>query len=267
MKVMLAGFGRAGKEVAKNLLKYSDIDILGGICRKDSINRGRDLGEVAGVINCSKSIMDIDDAEGFIKRKKPDVIIDFSAPVFSLKLAAFCKKHRISLVVGTTGFKDDEIKTLKMIAESGGCGIVYAPNITVGVNVMIEVSKLISRTLNNYDFRITEIHHKYKKDAPSGTAKKILSEMEKSREAAGFDAENYPIVSIRAGGYIGYHEVLAAGENDKLVISHESFSRAAFAEGAYIAAKYVKGKYGWFEMADVLGFNNEKEPGKVKIEA
>jgi len=108
--------------------------------------------------------------------------------------------------------------------------------------------------LSNYDFQITEIHHKHKKDAPSGTAKKIAAEIQKGIKASGNSNENkeIPITAIRAGGVVGKHEVMIIGEDDKIEISHESFSRKAFALGALRAIRFVKGKVGYFEMSDVL---------------
>lgn len=108
--------------------------------------------------------------------------------------------------------------------------------------------------LNGYDFQITEIHHKHKKDSPSDTAVKIAAEIEKGLKAPGVENVDchIPITSVRAGGVIGKHEVLIIGEDDKIEISHESFSRKAFAAGAIRAVHFIIGKCGYFEMSDVL---------------
>ena len=131
---------------------------------------------------------------------------------------------------------------------------MYAPNITLGVNVLMLLTNLASNILNNYDFQITEIHHKNKKDAPSGTAKKIAVEIQKGLRSSGNEDKNaqVPITAVRAGGVVGKHEVMIIGEDDKIEISHESFSRRAFALGALRAVRFIKGKAGFYEMNDVL---------------
>ncbi|HEX2927316.1 MAG TPA: dihydrodipicolinate reductase C-terminal domain-containing protein, partial [Ruminiclostridium sp.] len=114
-----------------------------------------------------------------------------------------------------------------------------------------------SSILNNYDFQITEVHHKNKKDAPSGTALKIAKEIEKGLKSSGCRSiePEIPINAVRAGGVIGKHEVMIVGDDDKIEISHESFSRQAFAKGALRAVEFLYGKTGYFEMNDVLSLN------------
>ena len=131
---------------------------------------------------------------------------------------------------------------------------MYAPNITLGVNVLMLLTNLTSSLLSNYDFQITEVHHKNKLDSPSGTAKKIAFEIQNGLKNKGITISNteIPINSVRAGGVIGRHEVMIVGEEDKIEISHESFSRKAFAQGAIKAAQFIHKKSGYYEMRDVL---------------
>ena len=158
------------------------------------------------------------------------------------------------MVIGTTGFSVIDLKRIETLAHKNQIGIVYAPNITLGVNVLMVLSKLASILLNNYDFQISEIHHKNKKDIPSGTALKIRNEIEEGLTYSGkaISEEIIPINSVRAGGVVGKHEVLIAGEDDRITISHESFSRRVFASGAIQAINFIKGKVGFYEMRDVL---------------
>lgn len=134
---------------------------------------------------------------------------------------------------------------------------MYAPNITLGVNVLMLITNIASNILNNYDFQINEIHHKRKKDAPSGTTLKIAKEVQKGLKSSGRDVDEseIPITAVRAGGVVGKHEVMIIGEEDKIEISHESFSRRAFAAGAIRAVKFVFRKTGYFEMTDVLNLS------------
>jgi 4-hydroxy-tetrahydrodipicolinate reductase len=162
------------------------------------------------------------------------------------------------MVIGTTGFTEIQSKKLMSIAKNNKTGIVHAPNITLGVNVLMVLTNLAASILEGYDCTIIESHFKNKKDAPSGTAKKIAEEVLKGMSANSniyprdLDYNEIPIHAVRAGGIIGRHRVIMAGEYDKVEIIHESFARTAFALGALKAVRFVHEKVGFFEMTDVL---------------
>jgi 4-hydroxy-tetrahydrodipicolinate reductase len=254
VRVCISGLGKTGKEIARVLLEQEDIKLVSAICSPNSDKRGRDLGDVIGCSNTGVIIEGSDNLEQVIFRSRPDVVVDFSGPEAALKNARVFSRMKVNIVIGTTGFSKISLKRLFVLANKYKSGIVYAPNITLGVNVMMLLANLTANILNNYDFQITEIHHKHKKDAPSGTAKKIADEIQKGLTASGNSDVNtqVPITAVRAGGVIGKHSVMIIGEDDKIEISHESFSRKAFALGALRAVRFVKGKVGYFEMSDVL---------------
>jgi len=254
IRVCISGLGKTGREIAKVLMEQQDIKLVSAICSPNSDKKGKDLGEVTGYGSTGIIIESSDNLEQIIFRSKPDVVVDFSSPEAALKNAKVFSKMKVNIVIGTTGFSKIGLKKLLVLASKHRNAIVYAPNITLGVNVLMLLTNLASNILNNYDFQITEIHHKHKKDAPSGTAKKIATEIEKGIKASGSLNENkeIPITAVRAGGVVGKHEVMIIGEDDKIEISHESFSRKAFALGALRAIRFVKGKIGYYEMSDVL---------------
>lgn len=254
VRVCISGLGKTGKEIAKVLFEQEDIKLVSAICSPDSDKRGRDLGEVIGSGNSGVIIEGSDNLEQVIFRTRPDVVVDFSSPEAALRNAKVFSRMKVNIVIGTTGFSKISLKRLFILANKYRNGIVYAPNITLGVNVLMLLANLTANILNNYDFQITEIHHKNKKDAPSGTAKKIAVEIDKGLKASGNPDANtqIPITAVRAGGVIGKHNVMIIGEDDKIEISHESFSRKAFALGALRAVRFAKGKVGYFEMSDVL---------------
>jgi len=163
-----------------------------------------------------------------------------------------CRNHRIY------GFC---IKKLFVLTRKYHNAICYAPNITLGVNVLMLLTNLAASILNNYDFQITEIHHKRKVDVPSGTAIKIAGEIKKGLDSAGVSIKEkvIPINAVRAGGVVGRHEVMIVGEDDKIEISHESFSRRAFALGAIKAIEFIHDKVGYYEMSDVLNLHKVLE--------
>lgn len=252
IKVGLIGLGKTGQHIAKGVLEQANMEIVAAICSPESSKKEMDLGQLLGKNKIGIKISTSDELETIILKTKPDVVIDFSNPTATLRNAVTLSKMKANMVVGTTGFTKEDIDKLQNIAHKFNNGIVYAPNITLGVNVVMLLSNIAANILNNYDFQITEIHHKNKKDAPSGTALKLSCEIENGLEAAGTYNKDIPINAVRAGGVVGKHEVLIIGEDDKIEISHESFSRKAFALGAINAVNYIYKKSGFYEMKDIL---------------
>lgn len=252
--ICLSGLGKTGKEIAKFLLEQDHLNVVAAICSPNSSKKGQDLGQVIGVSNTGVIMECADDLEQVIFRTRPDVVVDFSNPKAVLKNAKIFSKLKVNMVIGTTGFTDTELQKLYLLSKKYRNGIVYAPNITLGVNVLMVLSHLAATILNNYDFQVTDVHHKYKKDAPSGTAIKIAAGIEEGLRTSNPAAKNIqvPINAVRAGGVIGKHEVSIFGEEDSIIISHESFSRKAFAVGALKAIEFIKDKVGYYEMKDVL---------------
>jgi len=270
IKVCISGLGKTGIEIAKVLLEQEDIKFVSAICSPKSDKRGKDLGEVIGSKATGIIVEGSDKLEQVIFRTRPDVVVDFSNPEAAIRNAKVFSRMKVNIVIGTTGFSKIGLKKLFILANTHNNGIVYAPNITLGVNVLMLLTNLAANILNNYDFQITEIHHKNKKDSPSGTAKKIAVEIENGLASSGNkdDAIQIPITAIRAGGVVGKHEVMIIGDDDKIEITHESFSRRAFALGALRAIRFANGKNGYFEMNDVLNLkkvlNDYLEKDKYK---
>lgn len=254
IKVCLIGIGNTGKEIAKMILGRKDMKIVSAMCSPGSMKKHMDLGLEIGIQEIGIKIEGTNKLDEVILKCKPDIVVDFSKPEATLKNVEIISRLGVNMVIGTTGFSVIELKRIETLAHNNQVGIVYAPNITLGVNVLMVLTKLASILLNNYDFQISEIHHKNKKDSPSGTAVKIAKEIESGLLYTGKDItkEGIPINSVRAGGVVGKHEVLIVGEDDRITISHESFSRKVFASGALSAIKFIKGKIGFYEMRDVL---------------
>lgn len=254
IRVSLIGIGKTGEEIAKMLFEEKDMEIVSAMCSPNSLKKHMDLDEIVGIKDSGIKIEGTDKLEEVILRSKPDIIVDFSTPKSTLTNAEIISKMKVNMVIGTTGFSDIDIKRIETLAHNNNVGIIYSPNITPGVNVLMVLTKIASVLLDNYDFQISEIHHKNKKDIPSGTAVKIVDEITSGLlySGKGMPEAGIPINSVRAGGVVGKHEVLIAGENDRIIISHESFSRKVFALGAIQAIKFMNGKTGFYEMRDVL---------------
>ncbi|MCX7773364.1 MAG: 4-hydroxy-tetrahydrodipicolinate reductase [Clostridia bacterium] len=252
-QVCLMGLGRTGMEIARILLEQRDIKLVGAICSDFTSKAGKDIGEILNIPDTGAKVYTSNQLKTVIEKLKPDVFVDFSNHKATMKHVKLISEHHAGLVIGTTGFSRTDLMRLMVLSKKNQSGILYAPNITLGVNVMMLLSNIAARILNDYDFEITEAHHKYKKDSPSGTALKIADEIEKGLEATGVEVnEGIPIHAIRAGGIVGRHQLMIAGENDKLEIVHESFSRKAFAAGALRGIHFIRDKKGFYEMRDVL---------------
>ena len=255
IKICVSGLGRAGRQIAKYILDSKDAKLVSVCCGPDSPKLGKDLGEVLNVRDTGIIVDSVDHFESGLFRAFPDVVIDFSTPDAALRNAEIFSKLNINIVMGTTGFSEEQEKQLFSIVRKYKNGLIYAPNITKGINIMMFLTELASRLLGNYDAEIIEMHHKHKKDRPSGTALKI-SNCIKNNSLIKAEESDIPISAVRAGGIVGYHKVILAGENDKLEISHESFSRDAFAEGALFAARFIYQKTGLFEMRDAFNLED-----------
>jgi len=243
MNIAICGLGRAGKELAIKVITEHEHELVMGICRDNSLTAGADIGELLSMSSLGVYIYTLSECEQVIEEKKVDVIIDFSKKDTSLKLLSICKKTQTNLVICTTNFTEKEQRYLKEMGDSNEFGLVYAPNLTLGINLLIEFVAKLSKILPEFDFEIVERHCK---DKPRVTTTARLI-------AKAIDRGETPISSVRAGGYVGIHEVTAASEEERITIEHESFSRKAFAKGALLAAKFINGKQGFYQMKDVIG--------------
>jgi len=196
-----------------------------------------------------------------------DVLIDFTRPEGSLAHLAACQRNGVNAVIGTTGFSDADKQAIAAFAES--IAIVFAPNMSIGVNVTMKLIELAAKSLGtDYDIEVFEAHHKMKVDAPSGTALKLgeiaaLARGQSLAEAGIYDRHGVTaprksgdigFAVVRAGDIIGDHTVYFAGTGERIEITHKSSSRENYAEGALRAAKFLANKKaGLFDMQDVLG--------------
>jgi 4-hydroxy-tetrahydrodipicolinate reductase len=261
IKIALCGIGRAGAELIRTIRDTNNFKVVAAFCKKGSKKRGKDIGLLSNMSESGVYAAEITEADSVFRNTKADVFIDFSSPEASKTLLNACKTYGIPGVICTTGFTQEDIDSMIKLTWKYKLGVVYAPNVTLGINVLMSVLKTVTRALPFFDYQITEIHHNKKRDIPSGTAKRIADTLEMELPAG---SSQIPINSVRAGGYIGIHEVIAAGECERISVSHESFSRKAFAKGALTAAEYIRDKKGWHYMEDVLDIKSlldiESEP-------
>ena len=240
MNIALCGLGKAGKKFVEHTLKSNSHNLVAVLCRDTSQTAGLTVSEVTDIKTDKElTIQKIGD---FSNKENVDVIIDFSNNPTTFELVDLCCKHQINLVICPTNFTDLEIADIRKKSVEYDIGIVYAPTLTVGINMLIDFTQKLSSLFNDFSFEIIEKHSKIK-GAPTKTAQ-IISEA--------ISCENTPISSIRLDGFVGVHEVIATNGYECITIQHESFSRDAFVNGALIAAEYVQSKTGFFYIRDIF---------------
>ncbi len=180
--------------------------------------------------------------------QRADVLIEFTSPEATLEHLKVCQKHKVNMVIGTTGFTSAQIAQIKKASTK--IAIVFSSNMSVGVNLVFALIRRAAQvTGKNYEIRLTETHHVHKKDAPSGTAKTMAEIAEQFSNTKVKDIE-----SLREGEVIGDHAISFESPVDLISIHHHAKTRDIFAEGALVAAKFLaKKKTGLFNMQDVLG--------------
>jgi 4-hydroxy-tetrahydrodipicolinate reductase len=199
-------------------------------------------------------VMDVDvnaQAQGITPEnfQGTDVCIDFTTPDAVVENIRRVAALGVNLVVGTTGWHH-RLEEVRKIIESAGVGMVYAANFSIGVNLFYRLARAAAEifcAFPMYDPYLTETHHKFKKDAPSGTALETKRQIQSQ-----FGGRDIPVASVRAGYFPGTHELGFDSEADTIVLRHTARGRQGFAEGALLAARWVVGKKGLFSFTDVL---------------
>jgi 4-hydroxy-tetrahydrodipicolinate reductase len=246
-----------GRLVVSQISKQKDMKLVAAIDAPNASEIGKDAGELAEVGKLGVKIVGADKLAEELKRSKPDVLVDFTnaaAAVQNIKTAA---EAGVALVVGTTGFTEEQLRIIENTIKHKKIRAVISPNMSVGVNVFFKsVEKTASMLGSDYDVEIVEVHHVHKKDAPSGTAKKAAQIVAK---ALGRGEDSIKIKSIREGEVVGDHTVIFSNPQEQIEITHRAKSRETFAAGAIKAIRHVvkKGKPGVIhDMQDVLGLRS-----------
>jgi 4-hydroxy-tetrahydrodipicolinate reductase len=263
IRVVIAGCsGRMGKALLEGVLQSGDLALHAALDQTDSPQIGRDAGELVGA-SCGVAIT----SDVAAALQGADVLIDFTRPEGTMHYLGVCRELGVNMVIGTTGLSAQQKAELGAAAQR--IGIVFAPNMSVGVNLTFKLLETAARVLSHgYDIEIIEAHHRHKVDAPSGTA---LGMGEVVARTLGRDLEQCAVygregvtgerdpstigfATVRGGDIVGEHTVMFAGTGERVEITHKASSRATFAMGALRAARFLKQHgAGLYDMQDVLG--------------
>ncbi len=259
LKIVIAGSaGRMGQVLIEAVNSAPDCVLHGALERAGSPN-------IAKSAIFTDGILISDDVAATLRGA--DALIDFTRPEGTMAHLALCRQLGVNIIIGTTGFSAEQ---KQQIADAGkDIGVVFAPNMSVGVNLTFKLLEIAAKVLNEgYDIEVVEAHHRHKVDAPSGTA---LRMGEVVAEALGRDLSECAVygregvtgerdpstigfATVRGGDIVGDHTVMFAGIGERVEITHKASSRMTFAQGALRAARYLATSgAGAFDMQDVLG--------------
>ncbi|MGL9769488.1 MAG: 4-hydroxy-tetrahydrodipicolinate reductase [Sodalis sp. (in: enterobacteria)] len=266
IRIAVAGAaGRMGRHLIQVVAQSEQAMLGAALTRTGSALCGVDAGELAGIGALSVAIS----SELAAVRDDFDILIDFTRPDASMGYLAFCRRHHKGIVIGTTGFSNAQKEAISAAAQE--TGVVLAANFSIGVNLMLKLLEKAAQVMGDeVDIEIIEAHHRYKVDAPSGSA---LAMGEVIAAALGRDlarcavytregktgerkAKNIGFATVRAGDIVGEHTAMFAKNGERLEITHKASSRMTFASGAFRAAIWLSGqKKGLFDMVNVLNLD------------
>ena len=260
--------GRMGKMLIEAIEQAEGAELAAAIERPDSSLIGADAGELAGV--GKKGVTIVSDLAQVTDQF--DVLVDFTAPLATVANAELCAANGKGLVIGTTGFIDEQ--KAAVLAAADNTALCMASNFSTGVNLCFKLLDMAARVLgDDVDIEIVEAHHRHKVDAPSGTALsmgevvadalgrdlKTCAVYGREGQTGARDRETIGFATVRAGDVVGDHTVLFAADGERVEITHKASSRMAFARGAIRAAVWLAAKdKGLFDMQDVLGLRDER---------
>lgn len=265
--IVCGAAGRMGGRIVAMLHEARDFALAGAVERPSNASIGKDAGEVAGIGKIGIPLVgDLCAVVG-----QGQVVFDFTAPQAAMTHLTIAAQAKLPVVVGTTGFSATELSRIRELSASTPC--VLSPNMSIGVNVLLKVLAEAASTLGDeYDVEIVETHHRFKKDAPSGTALKmaqvIAVALGRDLDKTGIygrrgmvgerGREEIAIHALRAGDVVGEHTVVFGGMGERIEVTHRAQSRDNFARGALRAARWVIGQPpGLYDMQDVLGLKQQ----------
>ncbi len=254
VKIIISGVcGKMGSKILELATQDKEIEVVAGL----EVNTHPMIGKRFQPLNI--------DVESNLEKiiDKTDVLIEFTNPQATIEHIKIIEKFKKASVIGTTGLSEEQISIIKNTSQK--IPIVFSPNMSIGVNLLFKISEEVAKILHNYDVEIVEAHHNKKRDAPSGTALKLVEKIKiakqtKLKEIYGREGQTGPrkpneigIFAVRAGDIVGEHTVIFAGTGERIELIHRAHSRDTFASGALLAAKWIVNKKpGLYEMMDVL---------------
>jgi 4-hydroxy-tetrahydrodipicolinate reductase len=253
IRIALCGaLGRMGHAIVEAVAQQNDMSLTSAIEAPNHPGLGSRINSI-GVVSSLEAVI-----------ATSDIVVDFTNPATTINHAILASNHKRPFVTGTTGLSNEQLAALHTTSKA--IPMVVAPNMSVGVNLLYRLVENASKILgDDFDVEIVEMHHRFKKDAPSGTAARLADVLAKSKEGSAIiygrkgmigerPRKEIGVHALRGGDVVGEHTVIFAGLGERLEITHKAHSRATFANGVVRAIRFVMDKSpGIYTMADVLG--------------
>lgn len=261
--------GRMGSGIIKKVVEQENMNLVAAIETPHTLLENKDVGEVIGIGNIGVKITGAENLEKTLKDSKTDVLVDFTIANAALETIKKAAKLGVDLIVGTTGFSNEQTKEISNIIQKSKVKAIISSNMSIGVNVFFKILEDITPLLSDYDIEIIEAHHNKKKDSPSGTAMtafKIISRtLNRNTDDVGVFGrkgnlgertnDEIGLHAVRGGDIVGTHNVIFAGEGEHIEIKHVAHSRDVFIAGVIKSLNFIEngvpGKIN--SMNDVLG--------------
>jgi 4-hydroxy-tetrahydrodipicolinate reductase len=256
-KIVVNGAGgRMGRTVLALALSDNRFKVIGGVEMSENFI-GKTVGEICGVFRGNHTSKVV---ANFQNLDRPDVIVDFSAPSGTMSALEYALPEKVPIVIGTTGFSEDEKAKIKEVSKK--IPILMSSNMSYGMNFLFKVLPLFAEKLEGFDVEIVEVHHRGKKDAPSGTALSLADVIDGGIKRRVFGREGkvgerpsnvLGVFGVRGGDVVGDHTVMFLGDGERVEVTHRATSREAFARGALKAALFIVNKKPkLYNMLDVI---------------
>ncbi|RBQ24522.1 4-hydroxy-tetrahydrodipicolinate reductase [Candidatus Methanobinarius endosymbioticus] len=269
LKIAVTGAaGRMGSGIIKKILEQDNMEVVAAIEIPNTPLEGKDIGEVIGIGDIGVETKGAEKLESILEKSKADVLVDFTIANAAFQTIKKTATSSVNLIVGTTGFTDEQSKEIVKIVKDANIKAVVSSNMAIGVNVFFKILKDLSPILHDFDIEIIEAHHNKKKDSPSGTAMTAFEVVSKSlnrntEEIGVYGREGMVgertkdeigLHAIRGGDILGDHTVMYVGEGERLEITHRAHTREVFIAGVMRALNFIMnsepGKVS--DMSDVL---------------
>ena len=271
IKVAVTGAaGRMGSGIVRKITEQEDMEVVAAIEIPNSPLAGKDIGIQAGIDELGVEIVGAENLEEALKSSGADVLVDFTIAPAAEKAIETASACGVGVVVGTTGFTDEQMQNNAENIKKNNVPAVISTNMSIGVNVFFNTLKKLAPLLYDYDIEIIEAHHNQKQDAPSGTAmtafEVIAEELGRDTEVGVFGRkglvgkrtpEEIGVHAIRGGDIVGDHTVMFVGEGERIEVKHQAHTREVFIAGVIRAIRYIpEAEKGIISsMNDVLGLD------------
>jgi 4-hydroxy-tetrahydrodipicolinate reductase len=252
--------GRMGREVVRAVSSAPDMELVG------AFDRSADFASTCAMLGGDVTDVAIVPKIGaMLDECKPDVLVEFTNLAGAADHSMSALKRGVSVVIGTSGLKNEDQRAIQLAAEQYGVGAILVPNFAIGAVLMMKFAEMAAAYYPNAE--ILELHHDQKLDSPSGTAwhtaerisaarelapRRLVGTTEKAPGARGADVKGVPVHSVRLPGYVASQEVMFGGAGERLTIRHDSMDRASFMAGVLLSIREIRGRQGWLVGLDQL---------------